>query len=171
KPEATSAPAKDKTPIIALSLKVVLQNLPAFQLKGDVAAVSAEDRLALPLTLIETQLASGRVSISPDVFQAALPGKHRDLFQIDEAKTPVTLPLEEVLKNLPATILKLRDDQEGFALDNDFETPFSIKAKEDAQRFAGDKATEQPAAEAKIEVTPVAEKRIDPKEVVAQASE
>ena len=167
--EVASAPAKDEMPI-TLSLKVVLQNLPRFQLNGDVSAVSAEDRLTLPLRLIETQLASGRVSISPDVFQAALPEKHRDLFQIDEAKTPVALPLEEVLKNLPATILKLRDDQEGFALDTDFETPFSIKAKEDAQRFAAGKATEQPAVEAKIDVTPAGEKRIDPKEVVAQAS-
>ena len=167
--EVASAPAKDETPI-TLSLKVVLQNLPRFQLNGDVSAVSAEDRLTLPLRLIETQLASGRVSISPDVFQAALPEKHRDLFEIDEAKTPVALPLEEVLKNLPATILKLRDDQEGFALDTDFETPFLIKAKEDAQRFAVGKATEQPAVEAKIDVTPAAEKRIDPKEVVAQAS-
>ncbi|PYK89382.1 MAG: hypothetical protein DME35_08930 [Verrucomicrobia bacterium] len=167
--ELAFTPAKDETPI-TLSLKVVLQNLPRFQLNGDVSAVSAEDRLTLPLRLIETQLASGRVSISPDVFQAALPEKHRDLFEIDEAKTPVALPLEEVLKNLPATILKLRDDQEGFALDTDFETPFSIKAKEDAQRFAAGKATEQPAVEAKIDVTPAAEKRIDPKEVVAQAS-
>jgi len=167
--EVASAPVKDETPI-TLSLKVVLQNLPRFQLNGDVSAVSAEDRLTLPLRLIETQLASGRVSISPDVFQAALPEKHRDLFEIDEAKTPVALPLEEVLKNLPATILKLRDDQEGFALDTDFETPFSIKAKEDAQRFAVGKATEQPAVEAKIDVTPAGEKRIDPKEVVAQAS-
>src|SRR5207244_5305401 len=130
-----------------------------FQLNGDVSAISDQDRLALPLRLIETQLAGGRVSISPDVFQAALPEKHRGLFQIDEAKTPVALPLEEVLKNLPATILKLRDDQEGFALDTDFETPFSIKAKEDAQRFAAGKATEQPAVEAKIDVTPAAEKR------------
>ena len=167
--ELAFTPAKDETPI-TLSLKVVLQNLPRFQLNGDVSAVSAEDRLTLPLRLIETQLASGRVSISPDVFQAALPEKHRDLFEIDEAKTPVALPLEEVLKNLPATILKLRDDQEGFALDTDFETPFSIKAKEDAQRFAVGKATEQPAVEAKIDVTPAGEKRIDPKEVVAQAS-
>src|SRR5947209_1968461 len=167
--EVASAPAKDETPI-TLSLKVVLQNLPRFQLNGDVSAVSAEDRLTLPLRLIETQLASGRVSISPDVFQAALPEKQRGLFQIDEAKTAVALPLEEVLKNLPATILKLRDDQEGFALDTDFETPFSIKAKEDAQRFAAGKVTEQPAVEAKIDVTPAAEKRIDPKEVVAQAS-
>jgi predicted regulator of Ras-like GTPase activity (Roadblock/LC7/MglB family) len=178
KRDATSAPAKDETPI-TLSLKAVLQNLPAFQLNGDASAVSDEERLTLPLTLIETQLASGRISISPDVFQTALPEKHRDLFQIDEAKTPVALPLEEVLKNLPATVLKLRDDQEGFALDKDFETPFSIKAKEDAQRLAADKApaekisgkpTEQPVVEAKIDTASVAEKKIDPKVVVAQAS-
>ncbi|HWY52208.1 MAG TPA: hypothetical protein VNW72_12065 [Chthoniobacterales bacterium] len=178
KPGTISAPEKDETPI-TLSLKVVLQNLPAFQLNGDVGTVSDEDRLELPLALIETQLASGRISIAPEVFQAALPEKHRDLFQIDEAKMPVALPLEEVLKNLSATILKLRDDQEDFALDTDFETPFSIKAKEDAQRLAAekaptekivDKATEQSVAEAKIDIAPGVEKKIDPKEIVAQAS-
>src|SRR5438034_1554103 len=153
KPGAISTPAKDP---ITLSLKAVLQNLPAFQLNGDVGTVPEEERLTLPLALIEPQLASGRISIAPDVFEAALPEKHRGLFQADEVKTPVALPLEEVLKNLPATILKLRDDQEGFALDSDFETPFSVKAKEDARRFATDKAP--------------AEKKVDPKEVVAQVS-
>jgi len=176
KPGAASTPAKDP---ITLSLKAVLQNLPAFQLNGDVATVSDEERLTLPLGLVEPQLASGRISIAPDVFEAALPEKHRGLFQADEVKTPVALPLEEVLKNLPATILKLRDDQEDFALDTDFETPFSAKAKEDARRFATDKAsaekipdkaTEQPKVEAKIDIAPVAEKKVDPKEVVAQAS-
>jgi predicted regulator of Ras-like GTPase activity (Roadblock/LC7/MglB family) len=157
----------------------VLQNLPAFQLNGDIAAVAEEARVTLPLGLIEPQLASGRISIAPDVFQAALPETYRELFQADEVKTPVALPLEEVLKNLPATLLKLRDDQEDFALGADFETPFSVKAKEDAQRFAkeepaapktSDKATEQPTVEAKIDVAPVAEKKIDPKDVVAQVS-
>ena len=178
KTDAISAPAKDATPI-TLSLKAVLQNLPAFQLNGDVSTISDAERVKLPLALIETQLASGRISISPDVFQAALPEKHRNLFEIDEAQTPVALPLEEVLKNLPATILKLRDDQESFALDSDFETPFSIKAKEDAQRFnaekalpvkISDKAKEEPVVEAKIDIAPIVEKKIDPKEVVAQAS-
>src|SRR5207237_17878 len=37
--EVASAPAKDETPI-TLSLKVVLQNLPRFQLNGDVCRVS-----------------------------------------------------------------------------------------------------------------------------------
>ena len=176
KPGAASTPAKDP---ITLSLKAVLQNLPAFQLNGDVGTVSDEERLTLPLALIEPQLASGRISIAPDVFEAALPEKHRGLFQADEVKTPVGLPLEEVLKNLPAAILKLRDDQEDFALDTDFETPFSAKAKEDARRFTTDKAsaekipgkaTEQPKVEAKIDIAPVAEKKVDPKEVVAQVS-
>ena len=91
KPGAASTPAKDP---ITLSLKAVLQNLPAFQLNGDVGTVSNEERLTLPLALIEPQLASGRVSIAPDVFEAALPEKHRGLFQADEVKTPVALPLE-----------------------------------------------------------------------------
>jgi len=176
KADAISAPAKEETPI-TLSLKAVLQNLPAFQLNGDVTAVSDEERLTLPLALIETQLASGRISIPPDVFQAALPEKHRNLFEIDQAETAVALPLEEVLKNLPATILKLRDDQEGFAFDTDFETPFSIKAKEDAQRFGAGKAPgekisdkERVAVEPKVEIASVAEKKIDPKEVVAQTT-
>jgi predicted regulator of Ras-like GTPase activity (Roadblock/LC7/MglB family) len=133
----------------------------------------------LSLALIETQLASGRISIAPEIFQAALPEKHRGLFQVDEAKTPVALPLEEVLKNLPATLLKLRDDQENFALATDFETPFSIKAKEDAQRLAldkapaekiSDKAPEESVVETKIDIEPAAEKKVDPKEVVAEAS-
>ena len=178
KPKTTSAPAKDETPI-TMSLKVVLQNLPAFQLDGDVSTVSDEDRLTLPLALVETQLASGRISVAPEIFQAALPEKHRALFQLDEAKTPVALPLEEVLKNLPATILKLRDDQEHFALDTDFETPFSIKAKEDAQRLAADKALpekiagkapEESVVETKIDIEPAAQKKADPKEVVSEVS-
>src|SRR6202011_5946817 len=178
KPGTTSASRKDETPI-ALSLKVVLQNLPAFQLEGDVSTVSDDDRLTLPLALIETQFASGRISIAPEVFQTALSGKHRGPLQVHEAKTPVALPLEEVLKNLPATILKLRDDQEDFTLETEDETPFSIKPQEDAQRLAADKApaektsdntTEQSVVKAKIDLKPTAEEKVDPKEIVAKAS-
>jgi predicted regulator of Ras-like GTPase activity (Roadblock/LC7/MglB family) len=177
KPAITSTPAKDETPI-TLSLKVVFKNLPAFQLDGDITKVSEETRVALPLSLVEPQLASGRISIAPEVFQAAVPKEYRNFFQLDDVRTPVALPLEEVLKNLPATILKLRDDQENVAPDTDFETPFSIKAKEDAQRLAAGKAptekvSDKPTAqvvEAKIDIAPSAEKKIDPKEIIAEAS-
>ena len=174
-----SPPLTNHETLIRLSLKTVLKNLPAFQFNGDSTTVADDAQVALPLSLIEPQLASGRISIAPDVFQKALPEKYREMFEIDEAKASVTLPLEEVLKNLPATILKLRDDQESLALDKDFETPFSVKAKEDADRFATAKApavetagqpTEEPLLEAKIETAPVAEEKLDPKRIVADAS-
>ena len=171
--------AKDG-PTISFSLKAVLQNLPAFQLTGDVATVANDERFSLPLRLVEPQLATGRVSIAADVFEKALPEKHRGLFQIDGAKTPVALPLEEVLKNLPATVLKLRDDQETSAIDKDFETPFFLKAKEDALRFAPKGEPEkEPSVTQKVEPAaavssepapkPVVEK-VDPKEIIAQAN-
>jgi predicted regulator of Ras-like GTPase activity (Roadblock/LC7/MglB family) len=151
-----------------------MKNLPAFQLTGDSATVSDDVRINLPLSLIEAQLASGRVSLPPDVFQAALPEEYRSLFQIDVAKTPVALPLEEVLKNLPATILKLRDDQEQVSVGKEFETPFLAKAREDAKRFIP-KPLENAAvaAEAKIDVAPETKsaiEKVDPKEIVAQAN-
>ena len=185
-PELVPAQSTD-APTISFSLKAVFQNLPAFQLTGDVANIPSDARLTLPLALVEPQLASGRVSVAPDVFQQALPEAHRSLFQVDAVKTPVALPLEEVLKNLPATVLKLRDDQETHALDKDFETPFFLKAQEDARRFTpkvegedtgSKKPAEQLAVESKpeaasqtesTETKPAAEK-VDPKEIVAQAN-
>ncbi len=85
KPATTSAPAKVETSI-ALSLKVVLQNLPAFQLDGDLTKVSEDAQVSLPLSLVESQLASGRISIAPEVFQAAVPEQYRGFFQTDDAK-------------------------------------------------------------------------------------
>jgi predicted regulator of Ras-like GTPase activity (Roadblock/LC7/MglB family) len=183
--KAIAAPALSMSPVvsesvkdapkISFSLKAVLQNLPAFQLTGDVATVSNDERLTLPLELVEAQLASGRVSVAADIFQKALPEKHRGLFQIDGAKTPVALPLEEVLKNLPAMVLKLRDDQETTAVDKDFETPFLLKAQEDARRFApktesiGKTLEAPPASTEAATAKPVVDK-VDPKEIVAQAN-
>jgi predicted regulator of Ras-like GTPase activity (Roadblock/LC7/MglB family) len=188
--EIVSEPAKDQ-PSISFSVKAVLQNLPAFQLTGDLTTLSADARFKLPLALVESQLASGRVTIAPDVFQAALPEKHRGLFQIDVTRMPVALPLEEVLKNLPAMVLKLRDDQESLALEKDFETPFLLKAREDERRLTpktestetiSKQSAKQPRVVAKGESVSVAMgatesvptkpavEKIDPKEIVAQAN-
>lgn len=183
--KTTSAPSISISPVksepakggssISLPLKPLLQNLPAFQLAGDIGAVGNDEKLTFPLEWIEPQLATGRVSIAADVFQKALPEKHRDLFHIDVAKTAVALPLEEVLKNLPATVLKLRDDQETSSAEKDFETPFSLKAQEDAKRFAPktepEPAKVEPAKPAVPEpaAKPAVEK-LDPKEILSQAN-
>jgi len=183
--EASTPPAvpqskdeKNDAATISLSLKTVLQNLPAFQSNGDASGVSSEAQVVFPLALIEPQLANGRVSIAPDVFQAALPAEHRALFQIDVHKTSVVLPLEEVLKNLPATVLKLRDDQEQLTLDKDFETPFLAKANEDARRFDSRPESTKNVPEKPEKKEPSAEptetksrvEKIDPKKIVSQAN-
>ena len=168
-----AAPAGD---VITLALKSLLQNLPPFQLTGEIAVVADDAQVEFPISLIAPQLATGRVTVSSEVFQAAIPEKYRELFHIDEANTPVSLPLQEVLKHLPPDALKRRVDQEKAETGKDFETPFLIKAKEDAERLHGaSKRSAEPVA--KPQPAPATEKKIDnqpgekieAKEVMAQA--
>jgi predicted regulator of Ras-like GTPase activity (Roadblock/LC7/MglB family) len=128
KPPVPSAEVK-----IALALKPILQGLPPFQLNGDPASVPVEARLELPFALIEPQLAAGKIAVTPKVFEAGMPPEYRGLFKAGEA-ADVLLPLQEVLKNLPAASLRMRDDQEEQEAGSNFATPFSAKAEEDAKR-------------------------------------
>ena len=130
-----TTPAQSKPEItIALPLKPILQGLAPFQLSGDVTSVPADAKVDLPFSLIESQLASGRISVKPEVFAASLPPAYRNLVKTGE-EGDVVLPLDEVLKNLPTTCLRMRDDQEEQDLGATIATPFSAKAEEDAKRF------------------------------------
>jgi predicted regulator of Ras-like GTPase activity (Roadblock/LC7/MglB family) len=64
----------------------------------------------------------------------------------------VSLPLQEVLKNLPAASLRMRDDQEEQEAGQNFATPFSAKAEEDAKRF---NVPPTPVAKPVVAVAPV----------------
>jgi predicted regulator of Ras-like GTPase activity (Roadblock/LC7/MglB family) len=119
---------------IVLALKPILQALPPFQLSDDPASVSADARVELPFSLIQPQLAAGRITVTPKVFAAGMPAEYRALFKEDEAGD-IILPLQEVLKNLPTASLRMRDDQEEQEAGANFATPFSAKAEEDAKRF------------------------------------
>jgi predicted regulator of Ras-like GTPase activity (Roadblock/LC7/MglB family) len=140
-----SAEKKDEV-MIALALQVVMQNVPAFQLSGSPMSIPEDVRIELPFSLIEPQLATGRVAVPPKSFHAAIPESYRQLFVIDPTETAVLLPLDEVLKNLPAAALKMRQDQEEMEAIDFVQTPFSIKAEEDAKRFRGDSTTTAPQA-------------------------
>ena len=171
--EVKSKVARTDGPTISLALKRILQDVPAFQWQADATIVPENARVEFALSLIEPQLASGRIAVTPQAFQAAMPEKYRDIFYPDEASTPVLLPLEEVLKNLPATVLRLRDDQEEIVTDQDIETPFSIKAREDARLLRSVPQTAEKSAEPspsadKIKIEP--EKKLDAKQVIARAS-
>jgi predicted regulator of Ras-like GTPase activity (Roadblock/LC7/MglB family) len=133
-PEPPAHPEKSGVSI-SLSLRKIFDALPEFQLRGDVKSVAESDRIELPFSIVEPQLALGRVAVSPRQFASALPEKYRDLFDGSQADVPVALPLQEVLQNLPGASLRLRDDQVEQEMGEAFETPFSQKAKEDAARF------------------------------------
>jgi predicted regulator of Ras-like GTPase activity (Roadblock/LC7/MglB family) len=120
---------------ISLPLLPILKSLPPMQLTGDPGCVPPDVRLEFPFALVEPQLASGRITVTAKVFEVSMPVSFRGLFQAGPGAVDVLLPLQEVLKNLPATSLRMRDDQEEQEAGQNFATPFSAKADEDAKRF------------------------------------
>ena len=173
---------------IRLPLQPLLQEVPAFQLHGSPMSVGEDVLIELPLSLIEPQLASGRVMIGAKVFQRAIPEAHRGLLIVDQNETPITLPLQVILKHLPSDSLRARPDQEAAVkLKHEITTPFSIQAEQDAKRFgamaaaapaiAGGTPTKAENSEAvrpgtateAIEIKKTAEEA-DPKLALAQAS-
>lgn len=161
---ATAAPRKeskekqDDTGVkINLPLKSILRGLSPSQFSGDANGISDETRIALPFSIVEPQLATGRIAVSPELFAAALPAEFGSLFKAAEAME-VILPLQEVLKNLPADSLRMRGDQLTQDHGPSIATPFSAKADEDAKRFnlTGAVGTEIPVLPA-TSVTPLAE--------------
>jgi predicted regulator of Ras-like GTPase activity (Roadblock/LC7/MglB family) len=132
-PVVVAEPASPAELKIALPLLPILRSLPPMQLTGDPGSVPAEARLELPFSLIEPQLAAGRISVTAKVFEVSLPAEYRSLFQAGAGAMDVSLPLQEVLKNLPAASLRMRDDQVEQEAGQNFATPFSAKAEEDAK--------------------------------------
>lgn len=151
-------------PRVRLSLRNLLRGISPFQLsfEGPIDEIPEAVMLEVPFSIVDTQLSLGRVSLSPDQFQAALPDEYRAQVKIEDPHIPIALPLQEVLQNLPNESLQLRGDQEEIELTESFETPFSTKAAEDADRMkvaAGpiNKADLKPASAAPPSPAPVAE--------------
>ena len=183
KPAADEQRAEKKPEVmVSLGLNVIMKNLPAFQLAGPLSEIPDDVRITLPFSLIESQLPTGRVGVDPKAFYSALPEAYRGLFVVDPTETPVLLPLQEVLKNLPETALKMRADQERDEAVDHFETPFSRQAEEDEQRFRdglpkpteAKKETPEPTVEpakAKIELPPVEPEAPKPAEAKQETGE
>ena len=131
-PAAAEPPGPSEVKIV-LPLLPVLRSLPPIQLTGDASGVPAEVCLELPFSMIQPQLASGRISVTAKVFEENLPTEYRSLFQAGAGAVDVSLPLQEVLKNLPAASLRMREDQVEQEAGQFFATPFSAKAEEDAK--------------------------------------
>ncbi|MEP6822863.1 MAG: hypothetical protein ABI946_10985 [Chthoniobacterales bacterium] len=120
---------------LTLPLKPILQNVLPLQLTREITGVSDEAEIEIPFALLQPQLASGRVCLTPEQFAKYLPEEYRELFDPTMSDAPVALPLQEVLKNLPNMSLRMREDQVEQEEGEHFVTPFSTKAEEDAARF------------------------------------
>jgi predicted regulator of Ras-like GTPase activity (Roadblock/LC7/MglB family) len=145
-PPAKAQAVKRPESSIGVKLLAILEELPPFQLNGSPSAVPEDVRVHFPLSLIEPQLASGRVVVAAKVLQKAMPEAYRNLIKSDTSETPITLPLHELLKHLPTTLLRMRDDQEEPTIPEKVETPISVAADEDAKRLAKAEAvTAEPA--------------------------
>ena len=159
-PEPTKSEVK-----ITLPLKPILNALPPFQLTGDISGVPEDATIELPFALVEPQLAAGRISVKPEQFEAALPTEYRSLFSSKDIAAAVVLPLQDVLKNLPAASLRIREDQEEQEKGESFATPFSTTAEEDARRF---NVSGAPVAKLTAEVVPEAPVATAPAPAVAK---
>jgi predicted regulator of Ras-like GTPase activity (Roadblock/LC7/MglB family) len=175
---ADASPAtesKSSGPVIALSLRMLLQNLPAFQRQGDPNLVPEDVKVDFPFALLADQLATGRIAVSSQVFLEAIPSEYRYLFHLDQQEAPVMLPLQEVLKNMPEDALQMRADQEKPAAAETIVTPFSMQADADAKLFKKDDKEKAPvvepvAAQAAPKVEKVVEK-VDAKQLLKRATD
>ncbi len=131
----TLTPEPSPSVEISLALKPILQSLLPQQLAREIDDVPDDARMTIPFLMLEKQLASGRVVLSPDDFAHHLPKEYADVFDSSRLEASIVLPLQEVLKNLPDSSLRVRDDQEVQEIKEEFETPFLAKAAEDAKRF------------------------------------
>lgn len=131
---------------IQLSLAAILRALPATALGEGMTLVDDSVRITLPFTLVEPQLAQGRVSIPRDQFVAVLPADFRDRFESNCDLATIPIPLQEIFQNLPMNALAMREDQIVPEKGPEIPTPFGQKAAEDAQRLQS-----EPAPEAKAE--------------------
>lgn len=132
-PPAESAPASADT--IAVPLASILNNVPDDLLAED--AVSSAEGVEIPLSLddIAPQLATGRIVMPLARIVEATPESRRGCFVDPDSVEEVALPLKEVLPLIPPDYLRKREDQEEDSGFQEFETPFSLKAREDAARI------------------------------------
>jgi len=147
-PVAATSLEPTQEPMVMLPLCPILASLPPMQVAGDVTSVPADAKIS---------------------FRIGLPEQYRGLFLPDVVEAPVQLSLPDVLANLPGDSLRMREDQEVTTQDESFETPFSAKAKEDAERFAQGRRTALPSAAASLK--PEVPKAETPKIELPKAAE
>jgi hypothetical protein len=155
--EARSLEAENRVtgPNVRVALLPLLRSLPSGLGNPNLYGLAeANHEIELPFDLIQAQLPEGRVSLPMRTFLRALPETVRSTFGDVNPSTQIPIPLKEILRGLPNDALALRSDQEVEELPELIDTPFSVTAREEADRFRlGTRVEPGPIEEPKAEET------------------
>ena len=121
---------------IRLRLAPIISNFPPGLEQLSIRSLrETKAEIVLPLDVIQSQLAHGRVVVSAAMFYEALPQDLKPCFDGIDPTEEIPIPLREIFSRLPPGFLKLRDDQEIDQLETTIQTPFREQAEEDGARL------------------------------------
>jgi hypothetical protein len=109
--------------------------------------IGTQAEIALPLGLVQSQLAHGRVIVPAEIFCRALPNELKPYFAAIDSAAEIPIPLREIFPQIPAEAIKLREDQETDGPEETISTPFTAQVEEDAKRFSEIPAIADPPAD------------------------
>jgi predicted regulator of Ras-like GTPase activity (Roadblock/LC7/MglB family) len=122
---------------ITVRLESVLSDFPPeLETPSIRSLIGTQAEIALPLGLIQSQLAHGRVIVPAEIFCRALPSDLKPYFATIDSAAELPIPLREIFSQIPAEAIKLREDQETDGPEETIPTPFTAQAEEDAKRFS-----------------------------------
>ncbi|MBV9731597.1 MAG: hypothetical protein JO275_02410, partial [Verrucomicrobia bacterium] len=123
---------------VRVALGPIIKNLPSELQPSDPNALANRPgaTIDLPLELINSQLANGRVTIPFSTLLKSLPEDVRRQFPQADTAAEIAVPVKEILQEYPQDLLRPRADQEPEEALPAIATPFTGQAKEDTERFA-----------------------------------
>lgn len=123
---------------VRVALGPIIKSLPPELQPSEPGALSNKPGAAveLPLELIKSQLANGRVTIPFSILLKSLPEDVKRHFPQANTAAEVAIPIKEILQDYPHDLLRPRADQEPEEALPPIPTPFTGPAKEDTERFA-----------------------------------
>jgi hypothetical protein len=123
---------------VRVALGPIIKNLPPELQPSEpnVLANKPGATIELPLELINSQLANGRVTIPFSTLLKSLPEDIKSHFPKADTAAEIAIPVKEILQDYPQDLLRPRADQEPEEVLPAISTPFTGPAKEDTERFA-----------------------------------
>jgi hypothetical protein len=128
----------DVSKTVRVALGPIIKNLPSELQPSDpnVLANKPGATVELPLQLINSQLANGRVTIPFSTLLNSLPEEIKKHFPQANTAAEIAIPVKEILQDYPQDLLRPRADQEPAEALPEIATPFTGPANEDTERFA-----------------------------------